>query len=340
LFASVALGLAGTSDPCATATPSATLVQCQLQGVTPAQYGTIPKNPANQYNALFGGNTSLSPETADTYTAGLVLQPRFIPGLAITADYFDIKIKDLVGTLGFSTIMNQCLQTGNAFYCSKIHRDSAGSLWLDNSAFIELTNVNIGGLRTKGVDVNASYSRRLGGAGTLSASVVGTWLDTLVTDTGVVPLTGGGDGKFDCAGLFGATCSTPSPVWRHKFRLGFTMPNGLGISGQWRYFSRVKNDITSSDVDMPGGAATPSPAPDGPGFSDHDIKAQSYFDLTLSARLADKFNFRIGAQNIFDKSPPLVSGAVAAPPFCNGNTFPQVYDALGRYLFAGVTIDF
>jgi len=340
LFASVGLGLAGTTDPCATATPSATLAQCQLQGVTPGQYGTIPKNPANQYNALFGGNTSLSPETADTYTAGLVLQPRFIPGLAITADYFDIKIKDLVGTLGFSTIMNQCLQTGNAFYCSKIHRDSAGSLWLDNSAFIELTNVNIGGLRTKGVDVNASYSRRLGGAGTLSASVVGTWLDTLVTDTGVVPLTGGGDGKFDCAGLFGATCSTPSPVWRHKFRLGFTMPNGLGISGQWRYFSRVKNDITSSDVDMPGGAATPSPAPDGPGFSDHDIKAQSYFDLTLSARLADRFNFRIGAQNIFDKSPPLVSGAVAAPPFGNGNTFPQVYDALGRYLFAGVTIDF
>ena len=154
-----------------------------------------------------------------------------------------------------------------------------------------------------------------------------------MTDTGI-PSLSGGDGKYDCAGLFGATCGTPSPVWRHKLRLGFTMPNGLGISGQWRYFSRVKNDITSSDADMPINA------PDGPGFSDHDIKATSYFDLSLSARLADRFNFRLGANNIFDKSPPILSGAVTAPPFGNGNTFPQVYDALGRYLFAGVTIDF
>ena len=84
----------------------------------------------------------------------------------------------------------------------------------------------------------------------------------------------------------------------------------------------------------------PVNTPDGPGFSDHKIDAQSFFDLSLSARLADRFNFRIGANNIFDKSPPLVSGAVAAPPFGNGNTFPQVYDALGRFLFAGVTIDF
>jgi outer membrane receptor protein involved in Fe transport len=331
LFASVGLGLAGSSDPCSTAAPTATLAQCQNTGVTAAQYGTIPKNPANQYNALFGGNPNLAPETADTYTGGVVLQPRFIPGLAVTADYFDIKVKNLVGTLGFSTIMNQCLQTGNAFYCSKIHRDSAGSLWLDNSGFIELTNVNIGGLATKGVDVNASYSRRIGGMGTLNASLVGTWLDTLITDTGVVPTSGGGNGKFDCAGLYGATCGTPNPAWRHKLRVGFTLPNGLGISGQWRYFSSVLNDTTSSDPDMPGGDESPG---------DHKISAQSYFDLALTARLADRYNFRLGANNILDKSPPLKSGSVVAPPFGNGNTFPQVYDALGRYLFAGVTIDF
>jgi iron complex outermembrane receptor protein len=24
----------------------------------------------------------------------------------------------------------------------------------------------------------------------------------------------------------------------------------------------------------------------------------------------------------------------------NGNTYPQVYDALGRYVFAGVTVEF
>ena len=85
LFASQGLGLAGSNDPCATAAPQATLAQCINTGVTASQYGIIPKNPANQYNALFGGNPNLSPETADTYTVGLVLQPRFVPGLALTA---------------------------------------------------------------------------------------------------------------------------------------------------------------------------------------------------------------------------------------------------------------
>jgi outer membrane receptor protein involved in Fe transport len=70
------------------------------------------------------------------------------------------------------------------------------------------------------------------------------------------------------------------------------------------------------------------------------IAAQSYFDLAFSARIGDKYNFRLGANNLFDKQPPIVGGEVANAPFGNGNTFPQVYDALGRFLFAGVTINY
>ena len=92
------------------------------------------------------------------------------------------------------------------------------------------------------------------------------------------------------------------------------------------------NDLTSTDPDMP------KPADESP--SDHRIAAQSYFDLALTARLADRYNFRIGANNVFDRSPPVASGNAVGPPFGNGNTFPQVYDALGRYVFAGVTVDF
>ena len=70
--------------------------------------------------------------------------------------------------------------------------------------------------------------------------------------------------------------------------------------------------------------------------ADAKIGAQSFFDLALTARLTDKYNFRVGANNIFDKSPPIVGSSVSA----NGNTFPQMYDSLGRFLFAGVTVDF
>ena len=117
-------------------------------------------------------------------------------------------------------------------------------------------------------------------------------------------------------------------------RAGLTLPNGLGISGQWRYFSSVRNDTLSEDPDL-NGTGTPHSAPGNARYN-----ARSYFDLALTARLADKFNFRVGANNILDTAPPVSGQEVTPLPFGTGNTFPQVYDALGRYLFAGVTIDF
>jgi outer membrane receptor protein involved in Fe transport len=176
--------------------------------------------------------------------------------------------------------------------------------------------------------------------GTLNLSYVSTILDKLEIDTGVPGTTAGLNGKFDCAGFYGTTCGSflsgaPNPKYRHKLRTGFTLPNGLGISGQWRYFSSVKNDQMSSDCDMSNVCAAPTAAP-----ANQKINAQSYFDLALTARLADRYNFRLGMNNVLDRDPPIVGSEVAGAPFGNGNTFPQVYDALGRYLFAGVTIDF
>ena len=349
LFTSTFVGLGGTVDSCAGPAVGGlvngfTAAQCAFTGVTAAQFGGINPNPANQYNAQFGGNPSLSPEKADTYTFGVVLQPRWVPGLAFTVDYFDIKIENLISTLGFQTILSQCLSSGDPFFCSKIHRNPAnGSLWQGTTGFIETTNTNIGGLRTKGWDLNGTYSRRLGGMGTVNVAYVATILDTLEIDTGVVPTSGTGDGKFDCAGFYGNTCGSfltgaPNPKYRHKLRLGFNLPNGLGISGQWRYFSSVKNDGLNDDCDING--STPGGCIANVAPANRKIDSQSYFDLALTARLADRYNFRIGANNLLDKEPPIVGGEVSNAPFGNGNTFPQVYDALGRYLFAGVTVDF
>ena len=49
---------------------------------------------------------------------------------------------------------------------------------------------------------------------------------------------------------------------------------------------------------------------------------------------------RLGINNILDKDPPLVGQDTCPAVFCNGNTFPQVYDTLGRYVFLGLTADF
>ena len=332
LFSAQSIGLTGSVDPCAGPAVGGlvngfTAAQCALTGVTAAQFGNVTPNPADQYNGFIGGNPALNPEKADSVTLGLILQPRFLPGFAATVDYFDIKVKETIGTIGFDTIITQCLETGDAFFCNRINRDQFGSLWLTPDGFITDLNSNVGKLETRGVDVQASYAREIGSMGNLNLSLVGTWLDKLVVE----PVKGT---RYDCAGLFGNQCGTPNPAWRHKFRVGFTLPNGLGISGQWRYFSKVDVDVSSSDDDLndPGSSGN---------FPGNDkLAAQSYFDLALTARIQDRFNFRIGANNILDKDPPVAGGQVIFAGAGNGNTFPQVYDALGRYLFAGVTIDF
>jgi outer membrane receptor protein involved in Fe transport len=323
LFFPQALGLTGSVDPCAGAVVGgkandgngATLAQCQLTGVTAGQFGNIAANPAAQYQGLFGGNQNLQPEKADTWTAGVVLQPRFIPGLALTADYFNIKVKNIVGSLGFEQVLNGCMGFGgvpqDTTLCNFIHRGpNNGTLWAGQDAFILLTNVNQSGLglETNGWDFNGNYSRRLGGLGTVNVAFVGTLLNKLEN-----PHFG-----VNCSGQYGGVCGTPNPKWRHVLRVGLTMPNGIGISGRWRHFS---------GVDAVAGTAA--------GPAEERLSAAEYYDLTLTARLAQRLNLRIGANNILDRQPPL-AGALAA----NGNTFPQVYDALGRYLFAGFTVDF
>jgi len=335
LFFPTGLGLSVGADFCAGATPTFTQAQCANTGVTAAQYGSVDTNPANQYNSVFSGNANLSPEKADTYTAGIVLQPRWIPGLAVTVDYFNIKVKNLISPLSFNGVLATCALTANPTYCALIHRDQFGSLTDTNNGFITLQTQNVGGLQTKGFDFNASYAHKFSGMGTLNVAFVGTMLRHLIFDTGINPGSGL-YGVYDCAGFYGATCSfgsvftAPNPKWRHKLRVGFTLPNGLGISGQWRYFGSVKNDTLSGDPDL-NFLQGPHSFP-----NDAKIPAQSFFDLALTARLTDRYNFRIGANNIFDKSPPIVGADVSA----NGNTFPQMYDSLGRFIFAGVTVDF
>ena len=137
--------------------------------------------------------------------------------------------------------------------------------------------------------------------------------------------------------------SSVAPGISSQRGVGFTFPSGIGISGQWRYFSSVKNDTLSSDCDLNGGTPDSGGSCSADAFSNPGnakLNSANYFDLALTARLADRYNFRVGANNILDRDPPIAGGEVTGAPFGNGNTFPQVYDALGRYIFAGVTVDF
>jgi outer membrane receptor protein involved in Fe transport len=335
LFAPQFVGLDGATDPCAGHQIAATEFGCLAQGLVVGQQ--TPTNPAEQYNGFLGGNPDLNPEKATTKTLGVVLQPRWIPRLAITADWYDIKIKNAIQGFGADAILNNCINNTTASSvaasCALIHRNPAGSLWLSSDGFVTDLPHNVGSVETRGIDGNLSYSYRFGSFGTLSAGFNGTWVDKYLVNDGLNP-------EYNCAGFYGATCGNPLPKWRHKLRLTMQLPVGIGISGQWRYTGKVTHEGFSSDVVLNNPGV--NPGTNGVGLVNGHVKAQNYFDLASTFTVGDHYNFRLGVNNIFDKNPPLFSSSFGscAAVFCNGNTYPGVYDTLGRYIYAAATLNF
>lgn len=304
------------ADPCAGATPTATFAECARTGVTAAQYGNIQDSPAGQYNYLAGGNSNLKPETAKSNTFGLVIAP--MRNLTVTLDYFDIKIKDTISNVNPLTTLDKCLESGNSLYCSQITRDRLGTLWLLPEASIVGTNVNIGSMRTSGVDVGASYDFRATDYGRFSLMLNGS----LLTKFEVEELPG--EPAYDCVGKYNGdgNCDQPRPKWRHKLRLNWGSPFKADVALTWRYFKAV---------DLEDGATSPV-------ASDRRLPATSYFDLAASYPVTKQISVMAGINNLFDKDPPITSKYGVGQG--NGNTFPSTYDALGRKLFMNLTARF
>jgi outer membrane receptor protein involved in Fe transport len=336
LFAPQSVALDGSTDPCSGATPKGTQAQCVLAGVSAAQYGHIGANSASQYNGFLGGNPNLTPEQSDTYSAGIVITPRFISNLSMSFDYFNIKLKDTIGAIGADTIINNCINTGDPVFCNAIHRDPNGSLFRTQAGFITDTNVNFGSLTTRGVDAKVNYRYSMENFGSLIFNLEGTRLINL----GTQPLTGGP--AYDCAGYYGTTCGAPNAKWRHVFNTTWATPwSGFDLTARWRFLSGADSEQISQNAQLAG--------PNLP-LTQH-IKPYNYFDLSADIALYKMFKFQVGVNNVLDKDPPIIASggggfASDCPTIttlgssCNGNTFPGTYDALGRFFFARVTAQF
>ncbi|HEY4366447.1 MAG TPA: TonB-dependent receptor [Steroidobacteraceae bacterium] len=310
-----------TGDPCGrdARDPAASAEACIASGVPAASVGSHAlDSPAGQYNFLQGGNQTLKPEESETVSFGIVLTPRFAPGLSVSVDWFKIKIDDTISTFGADNSLDACYHNGDDAACSRIHRNELGLLWV-GSGYVEDLNINIGSLETKGIDIVLNYaSLDIGKAGSLSFNLTGSYLDELITNPGP------GLASYDCVGFYGSPCVSPNgapkPQWRHLARVGWQMPwQNIDLSLSWRYYGAV---------DLFGAPAN---------RIDRHFSDQSYFDLAGNWEVTEKASLRVGINNILDKDPPL-SASVGTTG--NGNTYPQLYDALGRYIFGGLTVKF
>jgi iron complex outermembrane recepter protein len=109
-----------------------------------------------QITSVAVGNPNLDPEKADTVTFGAIFRPSFdlLRGLELSADYYDVKVEDAIGQLGFQNITTFCFE-GQTELCQYVERDPQS---------LTLTRVlnpylNIAEVKVRGIDFEVQYLR-------------------------------------------------------------------------------------------------------------------------------------------------------------------------------------
>ncbi len=322
LYSGNAQNFEQATDPCATsaALSSASLnASCASSGIPANLIGTEYNGGDSQIESYNGGNTSLREETANTWTFGTMIQPRFIPGLSLTVDYYHIKIDNYITAAGTSNIISACYGTAangwtpyDTSYCSLLPRD--GNSYTITGAVDNLSNS--GGMKTDGIDFDMQYAIPLAfgqnGSSKLTLRASGTRLMNFTFK----PIAALSDLTVDCAGKFGLLCGNVYAKWRLNGRVTWST-EGKTLSLAWRHLSPVKDDDASTT------------------YSVEKIKAYDYFDLTAQIDVAKRFTWNIGMNNMFNKKPPILGDNQE-----QSNTYPTTYDVYGRTFFTGITVDF
>jgi outer membrane receptor protein involved in Fe transport len=286
----------------------------------------IPQGTANQLSQLQGGNPTLKPETADTYSIGVSLTPGRLERFTASVDYWHIKIEDQVGTLPASVALNGCPDTGDPVYCALLSRQPQ-TFTLDGASvatggYIIQTSQNIAASESSGIDVQGNYRLDFQRRGSLNFTLAASYM--LSQETTLYH----GAQPYDCTGLFGFTCQTINPEWRHVFRATWQTPSRVSVTASWRYIAEVKEDNND-----------PQPGLYQQTFAGYDsfnakIGAQNYFDLAATYQVK-KIELRAGINNLTDKAPPFLGSEIVGGG--SPNTY-GTYDIFGRQVFFAVNV--
>lgn len=291
----------------------------------PQPNGTVA---ANQFNESTVGNPDLKPEVAKTYGAGFVLTPQFIPGFAMSVDYYKIDLSGSIDSLTAQTLTDQCYLQQIASSCSFISTTGGRGVTTPGLAVtsIEIKPTNFVSLETSGLDLEASYRRQIG-AGNFTLRALASHAIELVTNNGVTLQT-------DAAGQ-----NTGSlPKWTYRITAAYEFDSGFSIQGVARGVSGgvYNNNYVTCTTDCPLSTA------DRRTVNLNSIPGAFYFDMNAS------YNFEVAGvatqaflsvRNLTNKDPVLVANG---PTGNNTPAYPQtnraLYDVLGRVFRMGLRI--
>lgn len=334
LFGGQSANFSSFVDPCANVANVGNAkisALCLAQGVPQGNLFTGIVQPTPLVGNVSGGNPNLSAEASETFTLGTVLTPSFVPGLALSVDWYSIGVHGAIAQLGggLTNTGNLCfnvIQDPNSIYCKAFNRDpNTGAIAAPQ--YVQVGLANTGAMKTQGVDFAGQYNWDLDWGYLSDSSVLHvdanyTWT-TEFTQTPVQSLP---NVTNECVGSFGSTCGSPIPALRGNSRVTWT-DGPASVSMRWRYIGGSTRD--QYILPLRGGKGAPNMNT----LSSPTIGTFDYFDLTAGYNISDSVRIDGGINNLFNTAPPVLGSAV------NGNvTYPATYDPLGQTYFMNVTL--
>ena len=264
------------------------------------------------------GNPGLKPETADTTTLGVVFEPRFLPGFSLSVDYYNIKVKNAIGSLSVPQILALCESSGGTDpSCALITRPNPFS---DHSAANALTAVTVAPLNSSetdiaGFDIESNYRHRLG-SGTLNLRALVTIPTEYKSRTSA---------NLPFVNYLGNFDQLPSATQALTAITNYHATLSAGFSLDWltmRVDEELISPMKQSIQFVHAG-------------NENNIPAIAYtnLDFSLTKVAGGKATLFVNVSNLFDKQPPVINIAVPGSSFQTERT---LYDVIGRAFTVGV----
>ncbi|MCX7035836.1 MAG: TonB-dependent receptor [Proteobacteria bacterium] len=279
------------------------------------------------------GNPSLKPEQADTVTFGAIYRPRWIEGLQMSVDYYDIQVKDAIGTLGYQRIVTDCFN-GETSLCQYVERDPVTKV----IGRVLDTYQNIANTAVRGIDYEVQYTAHpdllTSLPETLTIRGFGSRLlerSNQASSTGLV-------NNF----ASGFTGGTLYPDWKGNLSLTYTIDK-WSVQVNEEYISRAKINTTyidQADWDagrtMVNGVAKTAP--------DVDVNwLPNYFNTNLRVGYSSEtdkghvWDVSFFVTNLLDKHPMIFPSNNSRG---SSQTVSNNYDAYGRRYVLGMNYKF
>ncbi|WP_312914906.1 TonB-dependent receptor [Stenotrophomonas sp.] len=241
-----------------------------------------------------GSNPDLKPETAKTWTVGLVYSPDFVTGLDLSLDWWKIRIDNVIVGESATDILNQCYVQGIQSACDRFTRYTSGSNKGQVSGMNRSLN-NAGFQETAGYDIGVRYRLPEMAFGQLSLRWNTTYVDYLSrksdnVDTTPVEQYTGWEGNFRVR-------SNLTADWQY---------GDLGISWTTRYYSSMKEKCS---YDLDGGPECNLPGFQSP-YTDmqpsRKLGSNTFHDVQLRYALPWEGTVSLGINNVFKHAGPIM----------------------------------